>query len=62
LQKTVKTYPHDFLFSPRHTPFHPPSLMFYQLLISPNNKTALFSRLQIYKLTSCTTLSFAANY
>lgn len=62
LQKAVKTYLHDFHFSPRHTLFHPPSPMFYQLLVSPNNKATLFLRLLMYKLTNCTTLSFAANY
>jgi len=36
--------------------------MFYQLLIAPNDKATLFSRLLMYKLTSRTTLSFAANY
>ena len=35
--------------------------MFYQLPISPNDQTALFSRLQIYKPTGRTTLSLAAN-
>ena len=62
LLKSAKTYPHGSLFPPRHTLLHPPSPLFYQFHISPNNKTALFSRLQIYKSTGRITSSFAAYY
>ena len=62
LRKALKTYLHDFLFLSRHTTFHPPSRMFYQLPISPNAKATLFTRLQICQLTNGTTFSFAMHY
>jgi len=62
LHKASKRYLHNLLFLSHHTTFHPPSRMFYQLPISPNNKAVLFTRLQICKLTSGTTFSFAMRY
>ena len=57
----MKTYFHNFLLLPHHNTFYPTSRQFYQLSISSNDRTALFSGLQIYKPTSRTTLSFAVN-
>ena len=62
LRKALKTYLHDFLFLPRHTTFHPPSRMFYQLSVSPNDKATLFTRIQFYKLTNGIKFSFAMHY